>query len=178
MKTYTVILGNSVNMSGETLRFPDIGVGASYFVNLNGTEYTVREPYIVFSEYKWQIGENTVSVTAKLGDSEYICGTVTLTKLAAPTVSLTPAGWSVSGNDGCFYSVNGGAWENTLPPVASLAAGDYTVRAKRVPSSESSFEIPSDVTEIKINKAPVPVITVNSGELIGQFDSGKYYLKL
>ena len=178
MRTYTVILGSSVSMSGETLRFPDIGTGASYFVNLNGTEYTIGEPYIVFSEYKWQTGENTLSLTAKLGDTEYIFGTVKLTKLAAPAVSLTPMGWSVSGGSGCLYSVNGGAWENTLPPVASLAAGDYTVRAKRVPSSESSFEIPSDVAEIKINKAPVPVITVSDGELIGQFDSGKYYVKL
>lgn len=178
MKSYTITFGRPISMNGETLKWADIGTGASYFVTVNGEEHTLRESYLVFSEYKWQTGSNTVTVTARLGDTEYICGTVSLEKLSAPTVSLTPSGWSVTGTGTHLYSVNGGVWSETLPDVTALTAGDYTVRVKRIPSSGDSFEISSDINEIKINKAPTVFISVSAGELIGQFDSNKYYLKL
>ena len=178
MKSYQVAIGNHIKIDEGNIRWDSIGQGATYFVKVNGKELTLADAYVPMSECEWSVGNNTVSVSARLCGIEYICETATIIKLSAPTISISDGGWTTDNNQNNLYSVDNGAWSSTLPDVASLTAGDHTIRAKRAISSTDALEIESDEIEIKIMRPSAPTIYVIGGAVKCTYDASSYALKL
>lgn len=177
MKGYHVVFGNRVSMSDGLIRWENIGVGSTYFVNVNGMDYTYGDSYFSTSDCTWQAGDNDVSIIAKLNGEEYICESFTIKKHRTPTLSANDKGWITENSGYELYSVNGGAWTDMLPDISSLAPGEYTVQVKRAVSSPNAFEIASDTAQIKISKPGVPVIRLNNGVIESSiFDANVFEL--
>ena len=178
MKTFAVSVGNHIYLQDGQLRWNNIGTGSTYFVQVNGTSYTFGDSYFSMSECNWQVGNNTVVVNARLNGEEYVCETVTVIKHPSPSVSVSDAGWQTDEASHILYSMDGGAWSATLPAIETIASGDHTVRAKRVVSSATAFEIESDTVEIRFTRAAPPSIAVAGGALQSGYDASRYSITL
>ena len=178
MKSYNVCIGNRIVMGDNRLEWTSLGQGATYFVTVNGSEYTLADNYLTLGESSWSVGNNTISINARLGGVEYICETATVTKHPAPSISVTDSGWSTDNNENNMYKVNDGPWSNTLPDVSTLLAGEHTVISKRVVSSSTALELESDESTFKIVRASSPTVYISGGMLQCTYDSDKYTLKV
>ncbi len=178
-KGFNVIFGNKVTMSGGLVQWDNIGVGSTYFVSVNGQLHTYSDSYFSVSDGEWQEGLNHVSIVARLNGEEFICDSFTVTKHPTPALSATNSGWITDHSGYELYSVNGGAWTDTLPDISSIAPGTYTVKVKRTTSAADAFELESDTAQITLHKPKTPVIKLNAGTLeYSSFDSETFELVL
>lgn len=179
MVSYDVSVGNHAKIEDNTLQWNPVGVGATYIVWINGEEaFRLNSPIFSLADWEWKEGANTVAITVILNDKTVILEAASVTKLSKPSIYISGGNWVTDGNANNRYSVNGGEWQSSLQNLSSLEAGDYTVTAKRIASSGAAFEIESDIVEVKIRKIATPTISVNSGEIICNYDQIKYSLNL
>lgn len=181
---FNVAIGNRISLTENTLSWDAVEADSSgavtYSVLINESEpLTLSQPYFALTDANWKDGENTATVTAKYGSTTVVCETVKVTKLVKPQVSVSGGKWVTDGNADNRYSVNGGEWLTELPNLDDIAAGEYTVQAKRAKSSEDAFEIESDIVEIKLFKPAAPTsVSVSGGEIVCNYDKTKYDIKL
>ncbi len=178
IKEYKVVLGNHITMGDDQVSWSGLGTGATYHISINGeAPLQTGDTYFAMNQYDWNIGDNTITVTASFGGAEYICETVTVIKHPAPSISVSDNGWVTDNHANNLYSYNNGPWGTTLPDVTTLSTNDI-VRAKRAVSSATALEIASDVIEIKIARATAPTIYVAGGTLQCTYDSAAYQLNI
>lgn len=183
MKSFCVTIGDRVWRDENALRWNGVGTGATYYVTVNGDNgrrLSLNSPYLSLSEVQWNVGDNTVEITAVNGSQDYICETITVTKLAASTVSVSGNGWITDGSATLRFKINGGEWDTELPQISSLAAGEYKITVKNVAAtSATGFQIDSEETEINLMKLATPAVSPNKGDIVcNDYDSSKYVLKL
>ena len=166
---FVVDVGNRVRRDDEALRWDSVGSGATYFVELNGKTFSFTQPYMTIAGAQWIVGKNTMSVTANLNNRTIVCETVTVTKLAAPSVSVQGGEWvtDADGDVTAGYRFDAGEWGASLPAISEIAAGDHTLEARRIAgiSDPYTLEIDSETTTFRIRKLATPNIYVTGGEL-------------
>ena len=171
---YTVAFGNSVSIENGVASWASLGAGSTYFVTVGGTVHTYGDAFFSLSDCTWSDGANEVNITAKLGDTEYILESFTLTKHARPTVTVSDSGWSVV--DGAMICLDGGSWSDVFPDVATLSEGAHTVRTKI--AAKNSFELDSDIVEFTVMKLSAPVVRLSEGLIESTYDESVYKLNL
>ncbi len=170
-----------MNTDGDALVWNSLGEGFTYNVTVNGTSFTGYNESRFSLEQEWNVGQNTVSVSASKGGVPYICETVIVSKLAAPDVtSVSDDGIKITGSAklNLQYKLDDGDWTAVAPTISGFADGEYIVLVRSIPSDTAILTLPSDETEIKIVRAPTPSIEVKGGKLVCDYDSSKYTLVL
>ena len=180
MAEFIVDVGNRIRKEDETLRWNSVGTGATYIVEINGNTHRLSAPYIAVAEAQWNEGENTVSVTANLNNRTIICETATVTKLSAPSVAVAGGEWVTDGDAANRYRFDDGDWGTALPAIDSITAGEHTLEARCVADTSDAFSLvlDSDTALLRIRKLAAPVIFVENGALVCDYDVEEYALKL
>lgn len=176
--SYHVAIGNHITMVDGTLSWSDIGLGATYFISVNGTTYTTDTAYLSAQQCDWKVGDNTVTLQARVDGTEYVCETVTVVKQAPPSLSVSDSGWSADSNSNNRYSIDGGTWSTGLPNIDTLSPGAHTIRAKRIVASSQLLELESEEITLKLMRAEAPSIQVAGGVLQCAYDTSRYALKI
>jgi len=178
LKGFKVAVGNTVSLADGTITWTNIGTGATYNVYVNGTLHVYGDSYFSITDATWSVGENTVSISAKYSNEDYILETFKIVKHAKPTVSASDTGWVTETAPGVLYSVNGGEWTAELPDISTVTTTAMTIRAKRGISATGALELESDVATVTVARIERPTIRVEYGELECQYDGSKYNLNL
>ncbi len=178
MKSFKVSVGNDIYLEDGVLKWENIGMGSTYYVYVNGVMHTYADSYFAITDSTWNIGENTVSVSAKFNNEDYVCETVKIIKHAKPSISVSDTGWVTETTPGVLYSVNGGEWTAELPDISTVTTTAMTIRAKRGISTPDALELESDVATVTVARIEKPTIRVEYGKLECQYDSTKYNLNL
>ncbi len=163
---FNVAVGNHIRREEETLRWDSVGSGATYVVELNGERFSYTEPYMAISSAEWKTGANALSVTAELAGRTVVLETVTVTKLAAPSVTVEGGEWVTDASAAARYSFDEGEWSAALPEVSSIAAGEHELKARCAADvSADAFALDSETVTLRIYKLATPSIYVTGGGL-------------
>ena len=178
LKGFKVAVGNTVSLTDGTVIWTHIGTGATYHVYVNGTLRAYGDSYFSITDATWNVGENTVSISAKYSNEDYILETFKIVKHAKPTISASDTGWVTETAPGVLYSVNGGEWTAELPDISTVTTTPMTIRAKRGASAPGAPELESDMATVTVARIERPTIRVEGGKLECNYESDKYNLNL